>query len=449
VTHTSNRRVWNHREARSDSPLWYAVACAVVLLFAASLRVRGWDASLFEDEVWVAELVRRGGWHGHSYLTPPLFYALQHAWSMVAGVSVPALRALPAFFGLLLAAIPLCATTRDRITRVTWSLLLAASSPLVFYSTRIKQYTLEACLTCALLVLLLHARESRSDLAWYGFFVLAALGVGTLYEPVFVLTGCALVCIRRPPLVAAFAVIFGLAVAAYLGWLSPGAESTRLHGDMTAFFGAAGRWVTSPRLFVTGTMHWVGQALNLVRLWWLAVALLVAFWLYVKRDWTLFLLAAVPPLVITMASAFHIFPYGEVRLMIVCFPALYLVLADAIALTARRAPLVLLLVVPFALKTTAYNDTYMRVDDLRPLYDYVAANHGTDRIHATASLAAPLVFHHPELKPFLDEGAGPGWIVGPARSVRGESRLVNRLVIGDSAAARQRDAASAPPPAPH
>jgi hypothetical protein len=398
VTHTSNPRVFGHREASTDSPFWYTIACGAVLLIAAALRVRGLDVSLFEDEVWVAELVRRGGWGPHTYLTPPLFYAVERAWAAVRGASVVDLRIMPAVFGVVLAAVPLFATSRDRLTRVVWSLLLAASSPLVFYSTRIKQYTLEATVACILVVLFLHARERRSDGAWIGFFAVAAAGVATLYEPVFLLAGCALLCIRRPRLDVAFGLIFLLFGAAYFGWLSPGPESTRVHGEMTAFFNAAGRWVTSPRLFITGSVHWVGEAFNLVRWWWIAVALLVVGWLIARRDWVVLTLAIVPPLLIAAASAVHIYPYGEVRLMIVCFPALYLAVADAVASAARRMPFALLLLVPYALSTTAYNDTYMRVFDLRPLYDNVAANHRPgERIFAIASLEAPLRFHHPEL----------------------------------------------------
>lgn len=426
MRHTNN--IEHERQETTGGNVWYAIAAGAILVFAAALRFRGLDASLFEDEVWVAELVRRGGWHAHAYLTPPLFYALER---LLPSASVVALRLIPAFFGVVAAAVPLFATTESRLTRIVWSALMATSSPLVFYSTKVKQYPLEATIACALIVLFLRAWRRDTLMAWIPFFALSALAVMTLYEPLFLLAACGALCFRRPRLIPAF---LGIAIAfalAYRGWLSAGPESTRLHGDMTAYFGANGRWITSPRLLLAGTMHWMGQAMNLVRGWWLVVGVLVLL----RRNWLFIALAALPPLFIAAASARHVYPYGEVRLMIACFPALYLLIADSLALVTRRAPLALLLLVPFALSTSRYNDTYMHVYDLRALYDYVAANHGAEAIHATPSLAAPLRFHHPEIGAFVVEWregreAQPGWYAGPAPVGRREGVLK----ICDSAA---------------
>src|SRR5216684_2318369 len=72
---------------RDDADLWYAIACGVLLAVAAAIRFRSLGTTLFEDEVWVAELVRNGGWHAHSWSTPPLFYAICRGWSSLRGVS--------------------------------------------------------------------------------------------------------------------------------------------------------------------------------------------------------------------------------------------------------------------------------------------------------------------------------------------------------------------------
>jgi hypothetical protein len=436
VRHTNNtNRVIDSQDTMSNDA-WFAVAAGAVLVFAAALRFHGLDVSLFEDEVWVAELVRRGGWHAHSYLTPPLFYAVERCWAAIAGTSPRALRTMPAFLGVVTAAVPLFATTERRMTRLIWSALLAGSSPLVFYATRIKQYPLEAAVAAALIVLFLRARERDTGTAWLAFFAAAVLGVTTLYEPIFLLAACGAVCIRRPRLVLAFAGVAAVFALAYRGWLSAGPESTLLHGDMTAYFSANGRWITSPRLLLSGTTHWTGQAMNLVRGWWVAAGLLVIVWMATSRKWTLVALAALPPLLIAAASALHVYPYGEVRLMIVSFPAVYLILADSLARVTQRVPFALLLLVPFALSTSRYNDTYMHLCDLRPLFDFVAANHGTELVYATPSLAAPLRFHHPESVRYVVEWRDgnmtrPGWYVGPSTMVRGSSRIV----IGDEAAA--------------
>jgi hypothetical protein len=435
VQHTNNtNRVIDSQDTMSNDA-WFAVAAGAVLVFAAALRFHGLDVSLFEDEVWVAELVRRGGWHAHSYLTPPLFYALERCWAAIAGTSPAALRVMPAFFGVVTAAVPLFATSERRMTRLIWSALLTASSPLVFYATRIKQYPLEAAVASALILLFLRARKRDTGPVWLAFFAAAILGVTTLYEPIFLLAACGAVCIRRPRLVLAFAGVAAVFALAYRGWLSAGPESTILHGDMTAYFAANGRWITSPALLLAGTKHWAGQAMNLVRGWWLVLAALLIFRLRARR-WDLAGLAVIPPLLIAAASAARVYPYGEVRLMIVCFPALYLLVADALADLALRVPAALLLLVPLALATTSYNDTYMRIHDLRPLFDFLASNHGTEQIYATPSLAAPLRFHHPEVSSAIIEWNGgptmnPGWYAGPAADLQGSTRVV----IGETAAA--------------
>jgi len=98
-------RVTSHRESTTDSAIWYSVACATVLAFAAVLRFCRLDVSLFEDEIWVAALARHGGWHAHSYSTPPLFYAIERMWAALRGTDPARLREPAAFFGVALAAI--------------------------------------------------------------------------------------------------------------------------------------------------------------------------------------------------------------------------------------------------------------------------------------------------------------------------------------------------------
>src|SRR4051794_28494481 len=280
---------------RDDTDLWYAIASGALLVIAAAIRFRFLSATLFEDEVWVAELVRRGGWHGHSWSTPPLFYALCRGWIGLRGVSNTTLREPAAIFGVAVCALPFFAPL-PRTSRFAWATLLAFSSPLLFYAARIKQYTIEAFAVTLLIVLFLHIRKSESVIATVAFFIAGAIAVMTLYSPVFVLVPMAILSIRRPRMLGGFAVLFALFALAYLRWLAPGPESIRLHGDMNAYFAANGRWITSPASFLAGTMHWSGQAMNLVRFWWLAVALLVLVWLFRERNLVITMLALVPPL---------------------------------------------------------------------------------------------------------------------------------------------------------
>jgi hypothetical protein len=409
-----------------NAGLWYAIAFGVLLVAAAAIRFHALGTTFFEDEVWVADLIRHGGWHPHSYSTPPLFYAIGRAWSSLRGFSDQALREPAAFFGVALCAVPLFAPL-PRFTRFAWAALLAFSSPLIFYSERLKQYTLEAFFATVLIVLFLRLRESQSALTIVIFFTASAAAVLTLYSPIFLLGAMAVISIRRPRLLTGFALVFALCGIAYLGWLKPGPESIRLHGDMTGFFTANGRWVTSPSLFVANTLHWMGQALNLIRFWWLAIGILVLVWIARERNAVLLLLAILPPLEVAAASVFRLYPYGEVRLMIVCFPALFLLIASSLAEAARRVPALMLLLAPIiftGIGRDVYNDTYMHVYDLRPMFTMVAAGHHTgEAIYADPSFAAPLVYYYPGMTADIRwTVAGttslPGWYVQRAATFR-------------------------------
>lgn len=394
------------RDTKNDGP-WFAVAAGLVVALAAALRFRALNVSLFEDEVWVANLVRNGGWHGHSYSTPPLFYFIERAWAALRGTSPAQLREPPAFFGTLLAALPLL-INRSRLTRLLWSLLLGCSSPLIFYSGRIKQYSLEACISTLLIILLLRALEHDALPAWLAFFGVALLGVTTLYSTVFVAGGAALaVMVRAPRRLPGFALVFAAFAAAYFGYLAPGPESIALHGDMTAWFTETGRWVTSPALLLRNTLHFGGQMMNLVRGWWIAALFAAVYALLRADDMPLTIVAVAPVAAVAAASAWHVYPYGEVRLMIFSFPALYLLMASMLATVAAyvtrfAAAVVVLFLCAFAWNGTVrdiYNATYMGVADLRPLYEYVAVNHKSgERIFAVSSLEAPLRYYQPELE---------------------------------------------------
>lgn len=379
--------------------LFIAAACAI-LAAAAWLRFRGLDVSLYEDEVWVANLVKHGGWHPHSWATPPLFYLLERGWAALRGTSDGALREMPALFGVILVAAAFLAPVAP-IARFVLATLFAFSSPLVFYSTRMKQYTLEATICMLIIVLSLRALQTDGRRDWILFLAVAALGVTTLYSPLFI-AGAALFAVppKRIPLIAG---VIALGLIAYSGWLAPGPESVRLHGDLTEFFARNGRWVTSPRIFLRSSADWVGQALNLVRFGWLAL-LLAAAWIVRTRDRAVAALLILPPLAVAAASTLRIYPYGEIRLMIFCFPALYIAIACGIAWIAARVPLVLVVLIPFALHAQTYNQTYMRVTDQRAVYDAIARAHKPgEPIIVGTSVAAPLRYHHPELAPDIRE----------------------------------------------
>jgi hypothetical protein len=452
--------------------VWYWLACAAVLVAAAAIRFRALDTTLFEDEVWVAQLVRNGGWAPHTQATPPLFYFLCRGWTSLRGVSDVTLREPAALLGVALCAVPLFAPL-PRLARFIWLVLLAFSSPLVFYSSRLKQYTLEAFVAAVLLVLFLHWWKKRARAAMIALFVIAAIGVTGLHGTIIVLGAMAAVQLtvcswqwtgnqsavgsrqsagdrggaaapHQPPtancqLLLGLGVIFALWAVAYRGWIRPGAASTVLHGDMDAFFAMHGRWVDSPRVLLDGTLHWMGQALNLVHFWWLVVPLAVAVWVVLEREVVVPVLAILPPVAVAAASALHVYPYGEVRLMVFVFPGLYLLVAAAIGGLAQRTPLLLVLTMPFVWSGVVrdpYNSTYMQLADLRQVFAMVARARGT--VYADPSFAAPLRYYHPELDvraAALREPQGAGWYVQRARTFtpRGASTF---LLEGTVVAAR-------------
>jgi hypothetical protein len=429
---------------RDDADVWYAIACGLLLVAAAAIRFRALGATLFEDEVWVAELVRRGGLHPHSYNAPPLFYWIERAWTALRGTSNEALREPAAIFGVAVCVVPLFAPV-SRLSRFTCALLLAFSSPLLFYSGRLKQYTIEAFAAAVLVVLFLRMRESRSRMNVLAFFSFSAAAVMSLHSPVFLLAAMALLSIRTPRVLGGFAVIFALFAVAYIGWFKPGAETIRLHGDMNLLFSVTGRWVSSPSNFLRNTLHWAGQSLNLVRFWWLAVVILVLTRLARERKTTLLLLAALPPLEIAAASAIHVYPYGEVRLMIFCLPAFYLLIADALGSAARRVPLLLLLTAPFVIAGVAndsYNATYMHIDDLRPMFEMIVRSHAPgEAIYANPSYAEPLRYEYPALAAFIrpakeTAAVQPGWYIQQRRSFDAAGTTI-MMRIGDVIAARR------------
>ena len=430
-----------------DDRWWYWVAGATIVAVAALMRIPNLGTTLFEDEVWVADLVRDGGLRPHSYNAPPLFYALERLWVAIRGLSDPALRSIPLCFGVALPALPLAAERlapglTDRTTRFAWAVLLAFSSPLFYYATRIKQYTLEAFVSALLALLFFGALAVPTRARVVAFFATATVTSMVLVTPIFTIAAAGAVLLTTPLrrswlFLTGFAATGAAFAGAYFGWLAPGPETTRLHGDMDEWFTMTGRWMNDPAAIVPATSHWIGQAFNLTRLWWVVVPLLVVWWLVRGGNWRVLLFAAAPPAMLFAASVVHVYPYGEVRLMSFAYPAVYLVAAAALAHAARAgrtvvSRAVLLLLVPFAFGTDVYDRTYMRTDDLSGMYAFLARN--ADVIYADRSRRQSLHHHYPTLdvRPMPGTPAA-GWYVqaGPPPA---EAEIV--MQVGEITAAR-------------
>lgn len=426
-------------EARPiDSPetrSWaHWLTAGLILTVAAAIRVPRLDYSIYVDETWVVDLVQRADLRPHAYHTPPLYYLLLRLWSAAFGFGSEVLRIPSLVLGVLAASVPFLARSLAPKTlswpaALTWSTLLAFSSPLIFYSSQIKQYTLDALVTALLIALALGAHERSSARLWAAFFALGVAAVCTLYAPVFVVVA---VGVAVSPSVVASArrrggerrhallllggfVCLGLAfVAAYLGFLAPSEETTQRHGDMGDWFGAKGFWLSGSLVHFYGvTRHWAGQALNLTPFFLPFAALAVAVWLLrnqapARVRFFIAALAGVPVLAIAVASFVGLYPYGETRLMLPVYPGLYLAVAVAVsglgARTRMRIALPLVAafwVAAYVFMGTArepYNSSYMTQYDLRPVFDFVTAHREPDeRLFVDPDLRVSLVWEKPEL----------------------------------------------------
>jgi hypothetical protein len=404
-----------------DTSLYFVCMVFLLLSFAFAIRVQHLDMTLFEDEVWVARLAVSGGLEPHTYNVPPLFYGMERVWVGWRGSGDAALRELPFLFGVLLVALPYF-SHRPRRVALVWSALLAFSSPLVFYSARLKQYTLEACSITLLLILFLRAWEEDRPRNWLAFFGCAGALLLVLHTPVFFVLSAGLVTLltkrtRRAGLLAGFAVAALLFLIAWFGYMAPGPRTPLLHGDMEQWFTEGGRWVDSPRALYANSLHWLGHAFNLVRFWWLVLPLLIGWWLFRKRDWVLVALAGLPIIIVIAASAVHKYPYGEVRLMIFCLPTFYLLAAEALAEASQHTQALLCLLLPFILAgaVLAPYNSYMGLEDLRTVFRTIEAAHRPgEPIYADDSFATPLAWYAPGLRRDLHsrrvtQPAGPGW----------------------------------------
>jgi uncharacterized membrane protein len=375
----------------------------------------------------------------HSYATPPLFYFLLRWWAALRGASDSALREIPNLCGTLLCALPMLTTTLaprlgDRIVRLFWTWLLVFCSPLLFYSTRLKQYPLEAAASFVLLATCFHALDSRSGRTWALFFVIGLGLVLFLHTPVLTWGAAAGACLTLAPRVRqrlgvalGFLLVALSAGLAYIGYMTPGRLTTSLHGDMNIWFELRHRWIHGPDEAFEASKHWLGQVLNLTPDWYLVALIALAVWWHrgpQPRRYKLAMMAfaALPILAIILASTARLYPYGETRLLLFLTPAIFLLLANGLRELVRSgragSAVATLFLVLFAWNGTVgdtYNRTFMKIADLRPLIDFVSRNHRQgEPIYSQESYSSVLIHYDPllrgDLRPY-DGASGPGWYV--------------------------------------
>lgn len=151
------------------------ILCALLVAGVAS-RVYFLDRSVWLDEAWVANSLQAATlqeafyYDGWLQTSPPLFIALGRLFTFVFGTSNVALRALPAFSGII--SVFLLSFLAFRLLRPSFALLavlLFVFSPrVILYSQSVKQYSTDVLATIGLLALGHVYLEKRSGRWLYG-----------------------------------------------------------------------------------------------------------------------------------------------------------------------------------------------------------------------------------------------------------------------------------------
>lgn len=354
----------------------------LLVLGGGIVRFEDRNQTFFGDEMWVLEFVERGVYTPHAVPQPPLFFFAAVAASGLCGMGEGCLRAPAEIAAVLLTLMPFVVWRTTRVLKpagaIVWTAILAFSSPVSFYAARVKQYPLEA-LGCAV-ILWLYLRAREEDGRWRTFAIVSAVLVATLHAPIFVLAATGLASIREKKTVAIHAALAAVFVAAYFGYMRPGAEVTQYFGNLEEYFTAdlPAFWDGSATFVFSQTRLWVAQMLNQTRGFSLILFVAIAAWLWRKRDAQLAIITLAPIALVLAASAFRLYPYGEVRLMIFLLPGLALAFALAVQTFDRvpvwiAAAVLMTIFVVRGVRDDPYNTTYMHIDDLRRAYDHLDA----------------------------------------------------------------------------
>jgi 4-amino-4-deoxy-L-arabinose transferase-like glycosyltransferase len=185
-------------------------------------RVQFLDRSLWLDEAWVANSIRAASLHQAIYYddwlqtTPPLFIALSRLITALFGTSNAALRALPAFSGIISVMLFLFLAVRLLKTSALITTLLFVFSPrLILYSQSVKQYSTDVLSTVTLLLLGHLYMENHSERWFYlllaGFVALSFLSYNVM---LFLRLSCTppsynLICGRKRTILQSRSILIG------------------------------------------------------------------------------------------------------------------------------------------------------------------------------------------------------------------------------------------------
>lgn len=335
-------------ETRSSSlPGWLrsGTALAVALfVLAAFFRLTDLQArNLWTDEAWVAlaalkdspaEVLAAG------QSTPPFYLLAVWALARVFGGSEAVLRSLSFCFGLgtVLLFYPLARLLATASSASLLGLAAMTFSPImVYFSKELKQYSGDAFLAVAVLLMTERLRLARGEKGWLALGLAGALGLGFSHSLVFVLpVALAALWLSLPPLerrrTIVLAACWGAAFAALYFFFFRHQVDPELVGYWSQDFPD----FSSPAAF----LWWLGGAFSRYFEYFLGpwgifwgtplFALGVSQWLRDKQFLPCLYLAG-PLLLAFGAAAVHRYPfmahYGGSRLMLFSAPMLYLAVA--------------------------------------------------------------------------------------------------------------------------
>lgn len=340
--------------ARFGHPLAW-VALILLALLALSLGCRRLFYPYFVDEFWVV----RGVWTGERDISPPLLFGLLRGLHFFWKSNAEWLMRLPSLLAAAAAVIllPAWATIRRwprSETTPAWLTggLLALSSPVVFYSAIVKVYALETLLSVWLVAMWIEAGRTPPRAGyWLALLVVGALFVAATYSAIFALAGFAAAfawrCLFAERRSAAEARVFlgvhvllvAVFLCAYAGWLRPQISAGAADdppGSLNRYW-ATLFWDGSPGFVVRQTRHFIGHQFNLTRGAWLLAGAHLAAWAgarIVRRrraDLAWLLLPATPIGLLLLASRLHLYPYGEMRLMLFTTPLVFALFSHAVS----------------------------------------------------------------------------------------------------------------------
>jgi hypothetical protein len=293
----------------------------------------------------------------HQFAPMPFLWA---EWLVTrsVGVSEYSLRAVPLAAGVLLLLViwPVARQLLGELPAVVVTALASISLPLIYYSSEVKQYGVDACTTVVLLALVLSVvRHAESSKAWRRLLVGGMLGLWISQPSIFILAGSGAALIAEPRVRAAprwrrdVALTLGVWSSAFFilyvltyrqgtadpylrqywegTFLLPGAP------DIVHRVLRAARYTLVEPVFRPVSANWFAAAYALGGLF------LVGLYAAVRRHGlSAALLLTVPYGAVGVASALGKYPIAD-RLLLFLSPLLFMVYGAAIGILVDQLPL--------------------------------------------------------------------------------------------------------------